>query len=89
MTSVPDRQQDRVLTLLKERGIVRSSELTEAGVTATTVSRMKEKGLILRLGRGLYQLPGASLDSTIRSRKQPSSCREVSSVSRRRWRFMN
>ena len=62
MTSVPDRQQDRVLNLLKERGIVRSSELTEAGVTATTVSRMKEKGLILRLGRGLYQLPGASLD---------------------------
>ena len=62
MTSVPDRQQNRVLTLLKERGIVRSSELTEVGITATTVSRMKEKGLILRLGRGLYQIPGASLD---------------------------
>jgi predicted transcriptional regulator of viral defense system len=62
MASTPIRQQDRVLSLLHERGIVRSSELIEAGVTATTVSRMKEKGLILRLGRGLYQLPGASLD---------------------------
>src|SRR5271168_2288709 len=62
MTSAPKRQQDRVLSLLKERGIARSSELIEAGVTATTVSRMKEKELILRLGRGLYQLPGSSLD---------------------------
>jgi predicted transcriptional regulator of viral defense system len=62
MTSAPDRQQDRVLSLIKERGIVRFSELTEVGVTATTVSRMKEKDLILRLGRGLYQLPGTSLD---------------------------
>jgi predicted transcriptional regulator of viral defense system len=62
MTSVPDRQQDRALSLLKVRGIVRLSELTAAGVTATTVSRMKEKGLVLRLGRSLYQLPGSSLD---------------------------
>ena len=31
-------------------------------VTATTVSRMLEKGLIARLGRGLYQLADAQLD---------------------------
>jgi len=42
--------------------MARLSELTKAGVTATTVSRMTEKGLLLRLGRGLYQLPGSSLD---------------------------
>src|ERR1700731_869920 len=62
MTSPPDRQQDRAISLLKQQGIVRLSELTGAGITAATVSRMKEKGLVLRLGRGLYQLPGASLD---------------------------
>jgi predicted transcriptional regulator of viral defense system len=62
MTSVSKRQQDHAISLLEERGIVRFSELAEAGVTATTVARMKEKGLILRLGRGLYQLPGSSLD---------------------------
>ncbi len=62
MTAVPDRQQDRAISLLKQRGMARLSELTKAGVTAATVSRMKEKGLILRLGRGLYQLPGSSLD---------------------------
>ncbi len=42
--------------------MARLSELTKAGVTATTVSRMTEKGILLRLGRGLYQLPGSSLD---------------------------
>jgi predicted transcriptional regulator of viral defense system len=62
MTSTPDRQQDRAISLLKQRGIARLSELTDAGITAATVSRMKEKGLLLRLGRGLYQLPGSSLD---------------------------
>jgi predicted transcriptional regulator of viral defense system len=54
--------QDRVLSLLKRHGIVRLSELTRAGVTASTVSRMKEKGLVRRLNRGLYQLPDAMLD---------------------------
>jgi predicted transcriptional regulator of viral defense system len=42
--------------------MARLSELTKAGVTAATVSRMKEKGLIVQLGRGLYQLPDAVLD---------------------------
>ena len=62
MVSAPIRQQDRVISLLQERGIVRLSELTEVGITAATVSRMKEKGLVLRLGRGLYQLPETLLD---------------------------
>jgi predicted transcriptional regulator of viral defense system len=62
MTSAPHSQQDRATSLLKQRGMARLSELTKAGVTATTVSRMTEKGLLLRLGRGLYQLPGSSLD---------------------------
>jgi predicted transcriptional regulator of viral defense system len=62
MTSAPNRQQDRAISLLKQRGIARLSELTDAGITAATVSRMKEKGLLLRLGRGLYQLPGSALD---------------------------
>lgn len=43
--------------------MARLSELTSAGITAATVSRMMEKGLILRLSRGLYQLPDASLDA--------------------------
>ena len=55
-------QQNRAIAVLNEKGMVRLSELREAGVTATTVSRMLEKGLIAQLGRGLYQLADAQLD---------------------------
>jgi predicted transcriptional regulator of viral defense system len=56
-------QQDQALSLLKQHGMVRLSEFTKAGVTAATVSRMKEKGLVVQLGRGLYQRSGGSLDA--------------------------
>jgi predicted transcriptional regulator of viral defense system len=63
MKRQPTSQQDQALSLLKQHGMVRLSEFTKAGVTAATVSRMKEKGLITQLGRGLYQLPGSPLDA--------------------------
>lgn len=55
-------QRDQALTLLKRRGIVRLAELQTAGVTASTVSRMERAGEVVRLSRGLYQLPDAALD---------------------------
>jgi predicted transcriptional regulator of viral defense system len=61
MTSAPQTQQDRAVSLLEKQGMARLSEFTNAGITAATVSRMKEKGLILQLGRGLYQLADAAL----------------------------
>jgi predicted transcriptional regulator of viral defense system len=42
--------------------MARLYELSKAGVTATTVSRMERAGEIVRLARGLYQLPDAPLD---------------------------
>jgi predicted transcriptional regulator of viral defense system len=63
MTSNHASQQDRALALLRQQGMARLSELTRAGITAATVSRMKERGLVLQLGRGLYQLPDASFDA--------------------------
>jgi predicted transcriptional regulator of viral defense system len=56
------RQEDRATTLLHERGMARLSEFTKAGITATTISRMEQKGLLNQLSRGLYQLPDAPLD---------------------------
>ena len=35
--------------------MARAAELTQAGVTATTIARLKQRGLILQLSRGLYQ----------------------------------
>ncbi len=49
--------------LLEAHGIVRLSELRSAGVTAATVSRMERAGEVIRLARGLYQLPDAPLDA--------------------------
>jgi hypothetical protein len=55
-------QEDRALDLLHLKGMVRLSEFKEQNITAATLSRMIEKGLLLRLGRGLYQLADADLD---------------------------
>ena len=41
---------------------MRLVELREAGVTAATMSRMERAGEVIRLSRGVYQLPDADLD---------------------------
>ncbi len=55
-------QRDQALALLRQRGLARMSELKAQGITATTVSRMEQAGEVVRLARGLYQLPDAELD---------------------------
>lgn len=55
-------QRELAQSLLRERGILRLVELREAGVTAATMSRMERAGEVLRLSRGVYQLPDAALD---------------------------
>jgi predicted transcriptional regulator of viral defense system len=55
-------QRNQALALLKRRGMTRLAEFHGAGITATTVSRMERAGEVVRLARGLYQLPHAALD---------------------------
>ena len=55
-------QRTQALALLKRRGMTRLAEFHQAGITATTVSRMEQAGEVVRLARGLYQLPDAALD---------------------------
>ncbi len=43
---------------------MRLAELRSAGVTSATVSRMERAGEVVRLARGLYQLPDAPLDAS-------------------------
>jgi predicted transcriptional regulator of viral defense system len=45
---------------LKRLGIARSRDLERAGVSRTQLRRLVERGLIERVGRGLYGLPGAA-----------------------------
>jgi len=56
-------QQERALSLLRRDGMARLSELTREGITAATLARMRQKGLILQLTRGLYQLPDVGGDT--------------------------
>lgn len=56
-------QREAAHALLQERGILCLAELRAAGVTAATVSRMERDGEVVRLARGLYQLPDAPLDA--------------------------
>jgi len=55
-------QRNVARAVLTALGIARLAELRDAGVTAATVSRMEQDGEVLRLARGLYQLPDAPLD---------------------------
>jgi len=63
METAAPRQQDKAISLLTQRGMARLSEFIDEGVTAATISRMQRKGLVVQLGRGLYQLPDAPLDA--------------------------
>lgn len=55
-------QREQALSLLQSRGMMRLREFDEAGITAATVSRLKQDGAIVRLARGLYQLADVDLD---------------------------
>lgn len=56
-------QRDRALALLADRGMARLSEFLDAGIARETVSRLARDGEIIRLTRGLYQLPNAEFDA--------------------------
>ena len=56
-------QRERAIAFLKKKGMARLSELIGEGITAATVSRLERDGAIVRLARGLYQLPDAPVDA--------------------------
>lgn len=58
-------QRDRMIHLLEERTMARASELAVEGIAATTISRAIKGGDVIRIGRGLYQLPGGEVDTAL------------------------
>ena len=65
LVSVPKSGSQRRLAhdILLQQGIVRLSEFMAVGITAATIGRMRRDGAIVRLARGLYQLPDVPLDA--------------------------
>lgn len=50
---------DRALAIARERGIARTRDFDAAGVPRVYLRRLQEQGLLVRMGRGLYQLADA------------------------------
>lgn len=61
--ATPTRQRARAFELLADRGMVRLNEFRDVGIAQETVARLAREGAILRLARGLYQLPEAAFDA--------------------------
>ena len=56
-------QRDQAIELLRSQGMMRLSEFKANGITAATIGRMVRGGDVIRLARGLYQLPDVPLDA--------------------------
>jgi predicted transcriptional regulator of viral defense system len=52
-----DTPSERALALAKERGIARARDFRAAGVPLVYLKRLCDEGRLVRLGRGLYQIP--------------------------------
>lgn len=63
MKQEPATQRDQAFQLLQRQGLVRRAEFVVTGITAATVSRMEKAGEVVRVGRGLYQLPDRPVDA--------------------------
>ena len=48
--------RERALAIAKARGIARARDFGDAGVPRAYLRRLQDQGLLVRLGRGLYQL---------------------------------
>ncbi len=54
---MPDTNTDRLLALAAERGIFRTREVEDEGIPRQTLSRLVDRGDLVRIGRGLYRRP--------------------------------
>ena len=50
-------KQNKIISLLKNKGIIRPCELDEFNIPREVLRRLCQRGTVLRIGRGLYRLP--------------------------------
>ncbi len=55
-------QRDRLIQLLRDHPLARARDLKAEGIDASTIARAVKAGVVVRAGRGMYQLPGSELD---------------------------
>ena len=68
-------RQNRVLALAKRKGILRVKDLHAAGIHPEYLRRLREKGMLVRIGRGLYMpadaQPSANISLAQAARRVP------------------
>ena len=60
---MPATQETRALNLLKTRGMLRLKDFVAESIDPETLARLLRKKQIIRLARGLYQLPDTQIDA--------------------------
>lgn len=60
----PTTAADKAIEIISKGGIVRLRELKAVGIPEVVVSRLTRAGRVVRLARGLYQLPNADLQTS-------------------------
>jgi integrase len=50
---------DRILNRVRRPGVLRPRDLEGSGIPGTYLARLARRGLLARIGCGLYTLPGA------------------------------
>lgn len=51
----------RVLELARQKGLLRASDIDSLGAPRAVLTRLTEAGLLEKIGRGLYRLPGVEV----------------------------
>jgi predicted transcriptional regulator of viral defense system len=51
-------QIEKVKKIIQEKGILRSRDLAKYGIPRMVLTRMEAKGMLVKLSRGIYTLPG-------------------------------
>jgi len=57
--------EDRVIRLLRKKGVIRPIDLKPYGIPRVYLTRLCQRGVVERVGRGLYRLAGAEASEHI------------------------
>lgn len=72
--ATPNTQADKVLELVKKAGVLRPRDLDTYGIPRIYLSRLLSTGMLQRIGRGLYVLPGSDVSE---HRSLAEACKRV------------
>ncbi|WP_413924541.1 type IV toxin-antitoxin system AbiEi family antitoxin domain-containing protein, partial [Candidatus Accumulibacter phosphatis] len=58
-----DTTAERLIELARSRGLIRPCDLAPFGIPRVSLTRAVRRGLLERIGRGLYGLPGREVSA--------------------------